>query len=234
MRLTRRLLGSALASLLLAVATPAAARADANTADRGAGSCPTAHRTAAATTAPPALEDYYGGDWRLGPAYLPRSGAVGRMLRGYHPQDSTSRYWILGCYWQTSQSTNQSGWWYPDNNGFVLHAGRPVEHPLRLRVGQLVDLFGSGRGSFLAPVGTPYAQRALPPTNLDEYSASGPVVNYHLYRVAKQFTVQAGRIRPWFGQPGLGIQYWTSYADSTHTVAFLTSQGFLDEIPQAH
>ncbi|WP_084724941.1 TNT domain-containing protein [Streptacidiphilus melanogenes] len=233
MRLTRRLLGGVLAALLLAAATPAAAaRADAAAPARGAESCPTAHRTAATTTAPPALEDYYQGDWRLGPAFLPRTGVVGRMLRGYHAQDSTSPYWILGCYWQTSQATNQSGWWYPDNNGFVLRDGRPVEHALRLRAGQLVDLFGSGRGSFLAPVGTPYAERALPPTNLDEYSATGPVVNYHLYRVAKQFIVQAGPIRPWFGQPGLGTQYWTAYADSTRTVAFLKAQGFLDEIPQ--
>ncbi|WP_042370945.1 TNT domain-containing protein [Streptacidiphilus neutrinimicus] len=233
MRLTRRLLGSALASLLLAVTTPVAAHADAAATGPGAESCPIAHRTAATTTAPPALEDYYRGDWRLGPASLPRAGAIGRMLRGYRPQDSTSPYWILGCYWQTSQATNQSGWWYPDNNGFVLRGGRPVEHAQRLREGQLVDLFGSGRGSFLAPVGTPYAERALPPTNLDEYSATGPVVNYHLYRVAKPFTVQAGPIRPWFGQQGLGTQYWTAYADATRTVASLKAQGFLDEIPQA-
>ncbi|WP_063775190.1 TNT domain-containing protein [Streptacidiphilus anmyonensis] len=232
MRSTRRLLGSVLAALLLATATPVVAHADPAPSGQGADSCPAAHRTAATTTAPPALEDYYHGDWRLGPAFLPRTGVIGRMLRGYRAQDSTSRYWILGCYWQTSQATNQSGWWYPDNNGFVLKAGRPLEHAVSLRTGQLVDLFGSGRGSFLAPEGTPYAERALPPTNLDEYSATGPVVNYHLYRVAKQFTVQSGPIRPWFGQPGLGTQYWTAYGDPTRTVAFLKAQGFLDELPQ--
>ncbi len=130
------------------------------------------------------------------------------MLRGYHPQDATSHYWFLGCYWQTDQQ-NQSGWWYPDNNGFVLRNGRPVEEPATLRTGQLVDLFGSGTGHFLAPAGTPYVKRALPPTNLDEYVTTAPRFNYHLYRVLKPFTVQAGPIRPWFGQPGLGLQYLT-------------------------
>ncbi|QMU78290.1 TNT domain-containing protein [Streptacidiphilus sp. PB12-B1b] len=78
-----------------------------------------------------------------------------------------------------------------------------------LRSGQLVDLFGSGRGNFLAPAGTPYAKRAIPPSNLEAHDAAYPV-SYHLHRVITPFTVEAGPIRPWFGQPGLGLQYMTS------------------------
>ncbi|MFI6356406.1 TNT domain-containing protein [Streptomyces sp. NPDC050743] len=52
--------------------------------------------------------------------------------------------------------------------------------------------------------GPPRRKRAIPPRNLDEYSASNPPFNYHLYEVTAPFTVEAGPIRPWFNQPGLG------------------------------
>ncbi|MFJ9835065.1 TNT domain-containing protein [Streptomyces sp. NPDC101169] len=210
MRVLRRFLWSALAStLLLLGVTPAPAQAAGAHLRHDGRACPVTHRTANVTKAPPAgLENYYRDDWRLGPSHLPVTGPVARMLKGWKPQDGTSSYWFLGCYWQTSQQ-NVSGWWYPDNNGFVLRDGRPVQRTETLRKGQLVDLFGSGRGNFLAPAGTPYAKRAIPPTNLDEYDPAAPPFNYHLYRVIEDFTVQAGPIRPWFGQPGLGRQYVT-------------------------
>jgi hypothetical protein len=75
------------------------------------------------------------------------------MLRGYRPEGPTSRYWFLGCYWQTNPQKDPQvgGWWFPDNNGFVLRNGRPVERTLTLRKGQLIDLFGRGdAGQWLA------------------------------------------------------------------------------------
>ncbi|MFK0111160.1 TNT domain-containing protein [Streptomyces sp. NPDC091217] len=234
MRALRRLLWSALASSLVLIgAAPAPAQADEPHPQNGSKhNCPIEHRTAGTTKAPPTgLQDYYHGDWRLGPSYLGTTGVIGRMLRGYRPQDSTSQFWFLGCYWQTDQQ-NQSGWWYPDNNGFVLRDGRPVEAPKTLRVGQRVDLFGSGNGFFLAPEGTPYTKRALPPTNLDEYDPKNPPFNYHLYRVVKPLTVQAGPIRPWFGQEGLGEQFVTR----TRVSALAAPGGYLKEIapPMQH
>ncbi|MEU0135115.1 TNT domain-containing protein [Streptomyces sp. NPDC006296] len=211
MRVLRNIAWSAIASLLLLVGpAPTAAHADTGDRVRPAAHCPTDDRTRGTAGAPdPALEQYYLDDWRLGPAVLPRTGAIGRMLRGYDRTGGASPYWFLGCYWQTNPQTGVSGWWYPDHDGFVLdRAGEPVQKALTLRVGQLVDLFGSGRGNFLAPAGTPYAKRAIPPSNLVTYTADYPY-SYHLYRVTEAFTVQAGRIRPWFGQPGLGIQYKT-------------------------
>jgi hypothetical protein len=222
----RALVGSALASLLLLIGiSPATAHADHPRA-KSSTDCPTSHRTRGTNSAPStAYQSYYLGDWRLGPRYLPDTGVLGSMLKGYQRTDHTSAYWFLGCYWQTDPKTGKSGWWYPDNNGFVMRDGKPDEHPVTLHEGQLVDLFGSGLGNFLAPAGTPYAKRAIPPSNLDTYVQDFPD-SYHLYRVVKPFTVEAGPIRPWFGQPGLGLQYLT-----TPTVADLVRTQYLDEVP---
>ncbi|MDX2598017.1 MULTISPECIES: TNT domain-containing protein [Streptomyces] len=228
MRVLRALVGSVLASLLLmAGIAPATAQADRHPAVRGA-HCPTADR-GRGTNSPPstALQPYFLDDWRLGPRQLPRTGALGKMLRGYHRTDSVSPYWFLGCYWQTDPRTGKSGWWYPDHDGFVLRDGKPLERTVTLRKGQLVDLFGSGFGNFLAPAGTPYAQRAIPPSNLDSYVEQYPF-SYHLYRVREPFSVRAGPIRPWFGQPGLGLQYVT-----TPSVADLVASHHLDAVPVA-
>lgn len=213
----RHYVWSAIASLLLVGFGPATAHAadspttTSQAAARPGASCPVEGRDRATSTAPnPPLEPYFLADWRLGPRDLPQQGQIGAMLRGYHRAGRTSPYWFLGCYWQTDPQTGTSGWWYPEKNGFVLDRdGNPVEKPLTLQVGRLVDLFGSGRGNFLAPAGTPYAKRAIPPSNLDEYTTAYPS-SYHLYRVTAPITVEAGPIRPWFGQPGLGEQYMTS------------------------
>ncbi|MEU2775706.1 TNT domain-containing protein [Streptomyces sp. NPDC007162] len=230
MRLLRRIAEGVLLALLLIGLSPATAQAAENQ-NRNGASCPTGHRDTSRTTAPyPQLEAYHDGDWRLGPEKLPSTGPIGRLLRDYRPTGPTSRYWFLGCYWQTNpqnQPTLQvGGWWYPDNHGFVLRDGRPVERSLTLRQGQRVDLFGGGdTGHFLAPQGTPYAKRAIPPSNLDEYNSANPQFNYHLYEVLAPFTVEAGQARPWFSQPGLGTQYYTST-----TVGDLIQAGKLKEI----
>ncbi|MFF7185865.1 TNT domain-containing protein [Streptomyces sp. NPDC008222] len=225
MRLLPVLVRSTLASLLLLLGiTPATAHAVEPRVGQSA-RCPIQERDRGTNTAPPPIQRYYDDDWRLGPALLPRSGPLGAMLKGYHRTDSTSSYWFLGCYWNTNPQTGLSGWWYPDDNGFVLKNGKPVEHLLNLRPGQLVDLFGSGTGHFLAPAGTPYAKRAIPPSNLDTYDPSHPF-SYHLYRVVQSFTVHAGPIRPWFGQPGLGLQYVTDLS-----ITDLLNQTKLQELP---
>ncbi|MFJ3231012.1 TNT domain-containing protein [Streptomyces sp. NPDC086787] len=222
MRVLRAFMGSALASLLLLVGTAPASAAGGT--DYGA-HCPSENRNRAVNTTPPDGRPFYHEDWRLGPADLPRTGALGRMLRGYDRSGGTSSYWFLGCYWQTAPQTEKSGWWYPDNNGFVLRDGVPVERAVTLRAGQLLDIFGSGFGHFLAPAGTPYADRAIPPSNLNTYDAAHPF-SYHLYRVVAPFTVEAGPIRPWFGQPGLGLQYLT-----TPSIPDLIASHNLEELP---
>jgi hypothetical protein len=61
-------------------------------------------------------------------------------------------------------------------------------------------------GQFLSPLGTPFAQRALPPTNLNT-PAGQPLANYHVYCVVKPFAVDTGPITQWFAEPSLGTQY---------------------------
>lgn len=67
-------------------------------------------------------------------------------------------------------------------------------------------------GSFVSAADAPYDQRSLSPTNLDTNpTASDYPYNYHVYKVVKEFDVLGGPIAPWFGQPGLGAQFYVGY-----------------------
>ncbi|MER7790384.1 TNT domain-containing protein [Streptomyces sp. NPDC097640] len=166
--------------------------------------CPITDRVGVNTRPPAPFQRYYEGDWRLGPAELPRSGPIAEMLKGWGRLDHLSSSEFLECYWDDAAS----GWWYPDPDGWVLINGTPLHVTVTLRPGQKVDLFGSGFGHFLAPAGTPFAERALPPSSLNTLNPAFPF-GYHLYEVVQPFTVEAGPIRPWFAQPGEGLQYLT-------------------------
>lgn len=174
--------------------------------------------------APPMVpQRFFLNDWRLGPKELPRKWPLGPMMFGYQRLDHTNVQNFLTCYWDPTQPN----WWYPKANGFLLDSGgNPIERPVTLQAGQFVDLFGSGTGRFLAPAGTLYAYRAIPPSNLDTYDPRYPF-NYHLYRVLAPFSVEAGPAAPWFGQPGGGLQYYTG----GNRVSQLVQTGFLQEIP---
>ncbi|WP_028799261.1 TNT domain-containing protein [Streptomyces sp. 142MFCol3.1] len=226
MRVLRRLVWGALASLLLIGSTPATVQAETARTSRG-GDCPVHNRVRVPTvTAPTVKQVYYHGDWRLGPKDLPKTGQIGKILRGYDPLGGKPQSTFFQCYWQVNPETRESGWWYPSNSGFVIRSQQAVERRVTLRAGTLVDLFGRGDpGHFLAPAGTPFGERAIPPNNLITFEAAHPN-GYHLYRVTKDFTVQAGPSRPWFAQRGLGLQYAT-----VPTVGQLKSADYLTELP---
>lgn len=83
----------------------------------------------------------------------------------------------------------------------------------------------SATGSFISAAAAPYSQRALPPSNL----ATNPDTpdfpyNYHVYRVIKPLPVVGGPIAPWFGQPGLGAQFFTGELGN---VKFLLEQSYI-------
>jgi nicrotizing toxin Mtb-like protein len=189
--------------------------------DKAAPPCPTEHRAPPGISTPPTPhypQEYFLDDWRLGPKELPKTPPIGPMLVNYQRTDAMTAPQFLSCYW----NDQIHGWWFPDNDGFLLDDnGQPIKRTQTLRPGQLVDLFGTGAGHFLAPAGTRYAERALPPSNLDTIENAFPF-GYHLYEVVQPFDVQAGPIRPWFGQPGLGLQYLTS-----DTIPSLVASGFL-------
>ena len=91
-----------------------------------------------------------------------------------------------------NQATGDIRW--PIDDGFA-------EYPetITLQPGTIIDRYGSDYGTFTSPQGIPYANRALAPgTELKPYS---------VFEVVKPIEVQAGKIAPWFNQPGGGVQY---------------------------
>jgi hypothetical protein len=105
--------------------------------------------------------------------------------------------------------------YYPPSNGFQ---GTPST--TTLQPGTLVDRYGSTYGKFLSPPNTPLIQRALP------YGAEN--APYNLYQVVEPIDdVLVGKVAPWFGKPGGGIQY---YLGEWRNVQSLLDSGHLEEI----
>jgi uncharacterized Zn-binding protein involved in type VI secretion len=120
------------------------------------------------------------------------------------PDTSSVKYGPDSAY-QKADGT----WDWPSNGGFD---GTPT--PETLPVGTRIDRFGGDGGKYLSPEGTPFEQRALAPSSLDD--------PYTVYQVAKPLPVQSGKIAPAFDQPGGGVQYKTG-----SSVADLVSKGYL-------
>lgn len=144
---------------------------------------------------------YLEGDSRLGPATTPNRGAIALELAGYRRFAGMTWQRFISRYWDPSTKS----WKYPPDNGFLIAGGRPVEFRLTLEPGEPVDRYGSPYGGFLAPTGTLYSARSIPPSSLDD--SPGFTCNYHTYKVLRAFNVEGGPVAPAFGQPGLGLQY---------------------------
>ncbi len=87
-----------------------------------------------------------------------------------------------------------------------------------LESGTVIDRYGSnGSGKYFSPKGTSYEQRALPP-----FMEEQP---YTKYKVLRPLEVEAGKIAPWFEQPGQGIQFLSKYS-----VDDLKKLGYIVEI----
>jgi filamentous hemagglutinin len=111
---------------------------------------------------------------------------------------------------------------YPPNNGAV--PGTILQETLP--VGTELDRYG-GTGddsSFLAPAGTPIAERALLPSTNTE------IINS--YVVLKPLPVQASETAPWFGEPGGGTQYQTTVGSTGMTIKQLVDAGYLGEVTE--
>ncbi|GAA2991956.1 hypothetical protein Sfulv_02280 [Streptomyces fulvorobeus] len=145
------------------------------------------------------------GDARLGPQWLPKKklAPVGPLLNGYQRTGGLSPADFLKKYWEGP--ADSGSWKYPPNDGFAEVNGELDKAPSELRPGQRLDRFGSEYGSYLAPAGDAYAERALPPQNLNTRDAA-VACDYRVYKVTKSFWVWQGGIAPWFEQPGGGQQ----------------------------
>ncbi|GAA1748454.1 TNT domain-containing protein [Streptomonospora arabica] len=154
-------------------------------------------------------ERYMCGDRRLGPAELPDEGVVGELVEGYERLGGAEPVAFLAEHRETGVDTATGELWerwrYPAHDGFAMRGGRPQSEKETVPAGAMVDRFGSPRGSFLAPAGTPFPERALPPDALNTWP-DGPEHNYRCYRVTEDFTARTGPIAPAFEQPGGGEQ----------------------------
>ncbi len=168
---------------------------------------------------------YFCGDPRLGPRKLPNSGLFGAILADYQRLGRQTPNGFIQTWW----SPTAGSYIFPPKDGFRLNpAGNPIFVDLPLTVGQKLDRFGGEGGQFLAPSGSPFSQRSLPPQSLNTIESDYPF-NYHVYKVVKEFTVHAGPAAPWFGQPGNGIQYMT-FGVGTDRVGTLVANGFLKRL----
>mgnify|MGYP003590602093 CR=1 FL=1 len=92
---------------------------------------------------------------------------------------------------------SDDGWEiYPPNDGFI---GKPKIETLT-KNSILIDRYGKETGSFVAPKGTTYTERALPKGSDSK--------EYHVYRVKQDIElVLSGQTAAWFGESGGGWQY---------------------------
>ncbi len=83
---------------------------------------------------------------------------------------------------------------YPPADGFISVEMVTLEDDAR------VDRYGSLWGTFVAPTGTPFGERALPASSRERI--------YYKFEVIQDIdSVLKGKAIPWFGMPGEGIQY---------------------------
>ncbi|MGV9271189.1 TNT domain-containing protein [Kitasatospora sp. NPDC003701] len=162
----------------------------------------------------------------LGPVVLPADPVLKPLLVDYDRLGGVTPARFLDWY------RDWRGWLYPDHNGFVDNGGNLDMTEVDLTAGKKLDRFGGNeRGRFLAPGGTPFAQRALPPDSLN-----GGEANYHCFEVQRSFKVQQGHIAGAFSQPGYGLQQWldpdlkpNDPKLKTFDVAGLLDAGYLSE-----
>ncbi|MCH8493993.1 MAG: glycohydrolase toxin TNT-related protein, partial [Idiomarina sp.] len=102
---------------------------------------------------------------------------------------------------------------WPPNDGFAAEPER-----VDLPPGTLLDRYGAEGGRFLAPAGTPFEARAMPPSSRD-----GPLTKYEVLR---PLPVDAGPAASWFDQPGGGKQFLTD-----RSVSDLIRDGYIRRLP---
>lgn len=93
--------------------------------------------------------------------------------------------------------------------------GDPVQ--TTLKVGTRIDRYGYSGGTFVSSEGTPFAEWALLPTDINK--------PYNVYEVTQPLEARGGTVAAWFGYGGGGVQY-----ELPQSVADLIDQGFLKRV----
>lgn len=106
---------------------------------------------------------------------------------------------------------------WPSNKGFY---GKPK--PSVLPAGKVVDKLGvQPRGKFLADAAVSRAERAVP----DQGKYLGIYQTVHTFSVTAPTKVYSGLIAPWFGEPGMGVQYFVPQGiENTSSIKLLDSK----------
>ncbi|KAJ6035828.1 hypothetical protein N7540_000107 [Penicillium herquei] len=166
-------------------------------------------------------DSYVCGNETLGPVELPRYFPLSTELATYARFGDLCPYEFL-VKWTFP---NNRSYHYPGDQGFVVETDeKPISGTVKLPVGRKIDRFGGEGGNFFSPLGAPYIERALPPSNLKTYDTKFPA-NYHVYQILQELEVTAGPITPWFEQPGMGTQFQTK-----DNVSVLLSGQFIKEL----
>ncbi|MDD7811649.1 glycohydrolase toxin TNT-related protein [Mycobacterium sp. CSUR Q5927] len=150
---------------------------------------------------------------------LTEGGAPAAVLRDWHPTGGMS-----SAEFESRFGAPESRVW-PGNDGFPSGY---VPQPAQLPDGTIIDRFGSAGGRYLAPDGTPFADRSLAPELVDG--------NYNRYMVTGEplppgWQIVEGPVEPFYGQapsPG-ATQYMITAPDGVRpTVRELVKLGILD------
>jgi Tuberculosis necrotizing toxin len=108
--------------------------------------------------------------------------------------------------------------WYPD--GYAVPG---TEFQTVLSPGMRLDRYGgtSRDSSFLSPTDVSIEQRALKP--------SANLAVRDEYVVIREFTVEQSNVMPWFGKPGMGVQFNTDFGVGK-SIADLVELGFIKKV----
>lgn len=145
------------------------------------------------------------------------------LLAGYDPlgpdSDLSEADWDRSYLRRAGSEDQRAQYVWPAHNGLPEGGLAPGE-PVVLAAGMVVDHFGDSTGRVLSADGTPFAQRCLPPEHRER--------DYRRYRVLKPMPVWQATTASWFGQPGGGVRY-----RSTYGVGELVALGVLGELTTA-
>ncbi|KAJ6787301.1 hypothetical protein PWT90_07616 [Aphanocladium album] len=166
---------------------------------------------------------YLCGDARLGPVQLPTKLPLGSFVASYSRLGSEITVDEFLRAWTDADGQYRK----PPLQGFMRGVdGNSINGTLQLEVGTLLDRFGDEDGEYVLAASAPFSQRSLPPSSLDtDPNAPDFPYGYHLYRVVRPFSVSGGPIAPWYGQPGLGAQFYTG---NVGNIKKLLANGYIE------
>ncbi|KAI9715803.1 MAG: hypothetical protein M1828_000708 [Chrysothrix sp. TS-e1954] len=183
------------------------------------------------STGPPTDPPSICNDIRLGPVELPHRLPLLSFVSDYDRFGGETPGEFLTKW--TNKTTGE--WLWPDNDGYSVNTeGKAIVGNMTLQVGTVVDRFGGEYGRFVSAADAPYNQRSLPPSSL--YTGDNKThypYGYHVYAVTKPLVVEGGPIAPWFGQPGLGAQFYVGGSNGTNVLQLIEG-GYLERLRKSH